>query len=89
MDYLIRRNDLRDCQWTEGAVAELGEGMARLRVEAFALTANNVTYASFGEAMHYWDFFPAADPAYGRVPVWGFATVIESTSWGRIKAERK
>tara|TARA_R110000787_G_scaffold93939_8_gene196388 strand:+ start:8816 stop:9883 length:1068 start_codon:yes stop_codon:yes gene_type:complete len=82
MDYLIRRNDLRDCLWTEGAVTELGEGMARLRVEAFALTANNVTYASFGEAMKYWDFFPAADPAYGRVPVWGFATVIESTTPG-------
>ncbi|MBU1288072.1 MAG: DUF2855 family protein [Alphaproteobacteria bacterium] len=82
MDYLIKRDDLRDCHWADAQVEELADGMARLRVEAFALTANNVTYASFGEAMQYWNFFPASDPAYGRVPVWGFATVIESKAAG-------
>ena len=41
-------------------------------IDAFALTANNVTYAAFGgPPMNYWHFFPADDPAYGRVPVWG------------------
>jgi NADPH:quinone reductase-like Zn-dependent oxidoreductase len=81
-DFLIKRADLRDVVWTDTAPAPLAEGAARLKVEAFALTANNVTYASFGEAMGYWNFFPAADASYGRVPVWGFATVAESKAEG-------
>ena len=28
--------------------------------------------------MQYWRFFPAQDPAWGRIPVWGFGTVQES-----------
>jgi NADPH:quinone reductase-like Zn-dependent oxidoreductase len=61
--------------------APLGPDRARLRIDAFALTTNNVTYAVFGDAMQYWSFFPTADPqAWGRVPVWGFAEVVESTS---------
>ena len=81
-DFLIRRDDLRDVQWAERPSAPLAPGQARLKVEAFALTANNVTYAAFGEAMKYWDFFPANDPAFGRVPVWGFATVEASNAKG-------
>jgi NADPH:quinone reductase-like Zn-dependent oxidoreductase len=42
------------------------------------LTTNNITYGVFGEAMQYWNFFPASDPAWGRIPVWGFADVIQS-----------
>ena len=82
MDYLIRRDDLRDCHWADAPVTDLADGMARLRVDAFALTANNATYATFGEAMEYWKFFPAGSPEFGRVPVWGFATVIESKAPG-------
>lgn len=48
----------------------------RLKINRFALTANNMTYAAFGTAMRYWDFYPHS--AGGVVPVWGFATVIES-----------
>ncbi|MEO1966549.1 DUF2855 family protein [Hyphomonas sp.] len=77
-DFLIRREDLREVQWADQPAAPLADGCARLKVDAFALTANNVTYATFGDAMKYWDFFPAADPAFGRVPVWGFATVEAS-----------
>jgi len=49
----------------------------RLRVEKFALTSNNITYAAFGDMLQYWNFFPAATEdgvTWGRVPVWGFAT---------------
>ncbi|NJR52879.1 MAG: DUF2855 family protein [Leptolyngbyaceae cyanobacterium CSU_1_3] len=31
--------------------------------------------------MMYWNFFPAPD-GWGRVPVWGFADVVESTTDG-------
>ena len=64
------------------AARPLAAGEARVLVEHFALTANNITYASFGQAMKYWQFFPAADPAWGCLPVWGFATVIESLAEG-------
>lgn len=64
------------------AARALQPGEARLSVERFALTANNITYAAFGEAMHYWRFFPSGDPSLGCLPVWGFATVAESRAEG-------
>lgn len=81
-DFLIKRGNLRDTHWADTKPAPLVPGAARLKVDAFALTANNVTYATFGEAMGYWNFFPSPDPDYGRVPVWGFATVTESNAEG-------
>jgi hypothetical protein len=54
-------------------------GQAVLAIDQFALTANNITYAAYGDSMKYWDFFPAND-GYGRIPVWGFADVVASPS---------
>jgi hypothetical protein len=48
-----------------------------LAVDSFGLTTNNITYAVMGDAMNYWDFFPAED-GWARMPVWGFATVAAS-----------
>lgn len=76
-DFLVKRDDLRECRVAESPPPALEPGQVLLRVESFGLTANNVTYAVFGEAMSYWDFFPAED-GWGRVPVWGFATVERS-----------
>ncbi len=64
------------------AARELQDGEARLAVEHFALTANNITYAAFGELMKYWQFFPAPEAGEGCLPVWGFATVTESRAEG-------
>jgi len=77
MDFLVARDDLHRCRILDQAPAELGPGQARLTVERFGLSSNNVTYAKFGEAMSYWDFFPTEE-GWGRVPVWGFAEVTES-----------
>ena len=52
-----------------------------LGVDTFGLTTNNITYAVMGEAMNYWDFFPAED-GWARMPVWGFADVVESKAEG-------
>jgi hypothetical protein len=60
----------------------LADGEARLHVHSFALTSNNITYAAFGEAMKYWDFFPTGDAHWGCIPVWGFAEVVESRAGG-------
>lgn len=76
-DFLVKRDDLRQCRIGDVAVPEIVAGEALLRVDTFGLTANNVTYAVFGEAMSYWDFFPAED-GWGRVPMWGFAEVERS-----------
>jgi hypothetical protein len=76
-DFLVKRDDLRECRIAEFEAPDVGPGQALLRVDAFGLTANNVTYAVMGEAMSYWDFFPAED-GWGRVPTWGFAEVERS-----------
>lgn len=49
-----------------------------VKIDSFALTANNITYAQMGDQMQYWGFFPADDDKWGIVPVWGFADVIAS-----------
>jgi hypothetical protein len=80
-DFLVKRDELRECRVAESGAPGIGPGQALLRVETFGLTANNVTYAVFGEAMSYWDFFPAED-GWGRVPMWGFAEVERSEAEG-------
>lgn len=78
--HLISKANLRETNWTEGDSTVLQNGQVRLKIDAFALTANNVTYAAFGgPPMHYWNFFPSGNDGHGRVPVWGFATITEST----------
>jgi hypothetical protein len=76
-DFIVRRDDLRECRVVEADVPELEPGQTLLRVDKFGLTANNITYAVLGEAMSYWEFFPAED-GWGRVPMWGFADVERS-----------
>lgn len=85
----ISKSDMRDTKWVARDDSPLGDGEVRLKLDAFALTANNVTYAAFGgPPMNYWDFFPAADADYGRVPVWGFATVEKSSVEGVTEGRR-
>ena len=88
----VSRADLRQSRVVADpdapASRPLADGEARLRIERFALTANNITYAAFGEAMHYWDFFPTGDAAWGCIPVWGFAVVAESRAPGLAAGER-
>jgi NADPH:quinone reductase-like Zn-dependent oxidoreductase len=77
VDLLIARSDLHSCRFDDAPAPEPHEGQALLEIQAFGLSANNITYAMFGEAMSYWDFFPA-EPGFGRLPVWGFAQVVRS-----------
>lgn len=86
-DFLVKRDDLRSCRVVESDAPAVGEGQALLRVDCFGLTANNVTYAVMGEAMSYWDFFPAPD-GWGRVPMWGFAEVEHSEAGGVERGTR-
>jgi len=58
-----------------------------LKVDKFALTANNISYGVAGDTLGYWRFFPtqfdennkAVDSStWGRLPVMGYADVIAS-----------
>lgn len=90
--FLVRQDALATTRWLHESNPPLAEGEVRLRIDRFAYTSNNITYAAFGEAMHYWDFFPVppqADGApWGCIPVWGFAEVVESRAPGVEPGER-
>jgi len=80
MDVLVRKGALAQTKLRELAEPPLADGDVRLKVDVFSLTANNVTYGAAGDFLKYWQFYPSGEEGWGRVPVWGFATVIESRS---------
>jgi hypothetical protein len=49
MQLEISRDDFTQTRFVDVEPASLVDGQVRLRVESFALTANNVTYALFGD----------------------------------------
>lgn len=83
-----RKDDFAQTRVVHLPDAPLLDGQVRVRIDQFAYTANNITYAAFGDAMQYWRFFPAAGdttcgtsadaPGWGVIPVWGFAVVVQS-----------
>jgi Protein of unknown function (DUF2855) len=76
-DFLVRKDALHETRIAPVDTPALAPGRILAAVDRFAFTANNVTYAVFGEMMQYWSFYPA--PAgWGRIPVWGFADVVRS-----------
>lgn len=85
---LVRKNQLGETRLATTDDTPLADGQVRVAVDAFALTSNNITYAAFGDAMDYWQFFPTAEEGWGIVPVWGFATVVQSLHPGVAVGER-
>jgi len=88
IEHLVRKDDLKTAKWQTREMPALEDGDVLLAVDKFALTANNVTYAVFGDAMGYWRFFPSTEDGWGRVPMWGFATVAESKAEGVVPGQR-
>lgn len=62
-------------------------GEVQLRVERFALSTNNVTYATQGDKLGYWRAFPAPE-GWGRIPAWGYARAVASRSEALGEGER-
>jgi len=85
---LVRQDQLATTRIRVDEDARLSDGQIRLRIDSFALTSNNITYAAFGEAMSYWQFFPGREAGWGIVPVWGFASVLQSQHPGVAVGER-
>jgi hypothetical protein len=82
--------NLAESRCVAHALPEPGEGEALLKIDRVALTANNITYAAFGDSPHlrYWDFFPTGDQGWGHMPAWGFANVVASNVEGLAVGER-
>ena len=87
MQMLVRQDDLTEVSWLEESSVTLTDGQIRLRIEDFALTSNNISYALFGKKMRYWDFFPAPE-GMGKLPVWGYGRIIESRVEGLEPGEK-
>jgi hypothetical protein len=80
LDFLVQRENLSQVRWDYAPTRDeyhLAEGDALLEVDRYAFSANNITYAVCGEALQYWQFFPAPE-GWGRIPVWGYANVVAS-----------
>ncbi len=73
----IDRNDLAHTRLVEESLGELAAGSVRFDIERFAVTANTLTYATFGDMLGYWNFYPV-ESGWGAVPAMGWATVSES-----------
>ena len=91
----IDRDDIAHARLVDEAEAPLTDGEVEVRVDSFAMTANNVTYAALGKPIGlfdngkgYWDFFSPGGAGPGRVPVWGFATVTRSAAGGVAVGEQ-
>ena len=84
----VRKDQLTETRLVEAEDTPLADGQVRVAVDRFALTSNNITYAAFGDAMSYWQFFPTGEEGWGVVPVWGFASVVQSLHPGVAAGER-
>ena len=72
---LTDKNALNHTRIDAAPLAPVGEGEALLEIRRVAVTTNNITYAAFGDAMQYWNFFPTGRTAgatcrCGALPTW-------------------
>ena len=77
----VQKSDWKQTRFVEGPIPEVAPGQVLFRVDRFALTANNISYAVVGDGLGYWRFFPCEE-GWGRIPVMGFANVIRTTHPG-------
>ncbi|MDB5565321.1 MAG: hypothetical protein JWP84_1887 [Tardiphaga sp.] len=78
--FIVARSDFQQAKFIETPLPardELPEEGLLIKVDRFAFTANNITYAMLGDQLKYWQLFPAPD-GFGNIPVWGFGEVIAS-----------
>jgi hypothetical protein len=78
---LTRKDDPKVVSLVRGRESlALREGEVAFRLKTFGLSANNLTYADFGDAMGYWRFFPSPMEGWGCMPVWGVAEAVETAT---------
>src|ERR1700680_1738920 len=88
-DFIVARDNLQECKFIETRLPEVNSLPAEallVKVDRFAFTANNITYATLGDQLKYWQLFPAPE-GFGNIPVWGFGDVIASRHPGISEGE--
>ena len=59
VQYQVSKRNIREITVARGpAPTDCDAGQVLLRIDRFALTANNVTYGVAGDQIGYWQFFP-------------------------------
>ena len=89
-DFIVARHDLQQCKFIETELpdaAALPDEALLVKIDRFAFTANNITYAVLGDQLKYWQLFPAPEN-FGNIPVWGFGEVVASRHPGIAIGER-
>jgi hypothetical protein len=89
-DFIVARKDFQQCKLIETQLpdaAALPEDALLIKIDRFAFTANNITYAVLGDQLKYWQLFPAPEN-FGNIPVWGFGEVVASRHPGIATGER-
>lgn len=80
IDFVVAKDDLDQCKVIATELPDADalppDGLL-VKVDRFAFTANNITYAVLGDELKYWQLFPAPT-GFGNIPVWGFGEVITS-----------
>jgi hypothetical protein len=89
-DFIVARSDLQQCKFIETQLpdaAALPDEALLIKIDRFAFTANNITYAVLGDQLKYWQLFPAPEK-FGNIPVWGFGEVVASKHPAIAEGER-
>ena len=82
-EFQTSKSDFSSTRLVETDPISIEDGEILLEINQFSFTANNITYAVMGEKIRYWQFFPPSGDDkenWGIIPVWGFATIVESKS---------
>ena len=59
LDFLVDKSTWHQTRFVETEVAtDLSPGQVLFRVDRFAFTTNNITYAMAGDRVRDWDFVP-------------------------------
>ncbi len=63
LDFLVDKSAWHKTRFIETEVStDLAPGQVLFRVDRFAFTANNISYAMAGDLLRYWYFFPKEGP---------------------------
>ena len=84
---LVNKKDIHQINFDVQNARILKAGEVRLRIEHFAFTSNNITYAVLGEKFKYWNFFPFSE-SQGIIPTWGYGLITESKNYNLAKGQK-
>ena len=82
----VNRNHLNRTRIIDLPIQTTTDDEAVIKIEQFAITANNITYGVAGDIIGYWQFFPTGHE-WGRIPVWGKGTVTDPGNTSLAKGD--